>query len=89
MDVIAKAALGLNLNRHLKGLSKIGLIGRSSPVVFIAGFQKSGTKLSFLRLSKLNKIKDFNLLIQLNSALSQTSKSLQVACEIFKLLFGY
>ena len=52
-------------------------------------FKQSGTKLSFLRLSKLSKIKDFNLLIQLNSALSQISKSLQVACEIFKLLFGY
>src|SRR6056300_374329 len=50
---------------------------------------KKWNKLSFLRLSKLSKIKDFNLLIQLNSALSQISKSLQVACEIFKLLFGY
>ena len=50
MDVIAKAVFGLNLNRHLKGLSKIGLIGRSSPVVFIAGFQKSGTTSLYKKL---------------------------------------
>ena len=55
----------------------------------LKNISKNGTKLNSLKPSKLSKIKDFNHLIPLNSALSLISKSLQVAYEIFKPLFGY
>jgi hypothetical protein len=43
MDLISKIVFGLNLHRNLRFVAKLGTLGRPKPVLFIAGFQKSGT----------------------------------------------
>lgn len=43
MDLVSKVVFGLNLHRNLRFVAKLGALGRAKPVLFIAGFQKSGT----------------------------------------------